>query len=92
MGLRIQQKEFKNGLLLNNVYCKISHIAGNQTEVHATIFYYINQDARTDDKCHLEEKTFTFIHDNNENALNIFKQAYEYLKTNDIEFANAIDC
>lgn len=92
MGLKLLQKEFKSGVVLSDVYCKIDEIGGNQETVHCRVRYYANQEARLANKDWLDEKIHSFIPNNADDSLNIFKQGYENLKLNDAEFADAIDC
>lgn len=91
MALKINNKKFKSGLILNDVYCKINGIGGTQDLISVKIIYYMNENARIENKEWLDEKIFNFKPNNEDNSYNIFKQAYDYLKTNDEEFIDSID-
>lgn len=91
MGLKLSRKDFHNGVILNDVYCKIDSVSGNKERISYTVNYYANIEARMNELNSLSGKTRSFIPDNTDNAENIFIQCYQDLKANDDEFKDAID-
>lgn len=92
MGLILKHKDFNNGVVLENVYCKVDAVSGDKEKIAYSIKYYASTDAREKELHHLCIESKSFISDISDVAPNIFKQCYADLKTNDPEFADAIDC
>ena len=92
MALKLKEKNFSNGLVLNNIYCKIGEIGGTKEQINGKIFYYLNEESRLQGKDALDVFYFSFKPDLSEFSKNFFVQSYIYLKENVEDFKNSIDC
>lgn len=84
------RKEFKNGLIVEDCYVKISYISGNKEKLYITIQYFKDKAAADARLPHIEEAQYLFVPSTNDDSLRWDKQTYEYLKTLP-EFEGAID-
>lgn len=81
MALILKEKEFSNGLVLNNVYCKILDLACNKDTINYRVGFYANKELRVENKQVIEVENFSCNHDVSNIAKNSLKQAYEHLKS-----------
>lgn len=73
-------------IVFENAYHAISDISGNKSNIIFWISVY--EDSTRNSR--IRNKDYSFTPDVAENAPNIYKQIYEYLKTTD-EYSDAVD-
>lgn len=95
MALSINKNvEYNSGVIVpvSNAYIRIDSYSGNKSSASIYANTYLSKQSCEDGKEPIEPtKIFTFPHNVEENAPNIVKQGYVYLKTLP-EYEDAIDC
>lgn len=89
MGL-VKNITLNNGLNINDAYFKVIQVNGNTEIMDISLGCYINRDSFLDGKAPLHIESYTFIHETSDNAMNVIRQAYGYLKRTD-DFIEAGD-
>lgn len=83
--------ELQNGLIVNNAYHRIDTVSGSKNGITISVNSYTSQPAFLDGKPYLEQKIYTFEPDVSPNAVEIWTQCYEFIKSLD-EYKRAVDC
>lgn len=78
------------GLEIKDAYFNIGNLSGNQNIIQFTLNAYVDRNAYLEGKASIETRTYSFIPDSSDSALNIFRQIYAYAKEID-DYKDAID-
>lgn len=90
MGLR-KDLETKTGLFVRLAYFRIDVLSVKQDEVNFNLMAYVSREDFLNGKDYLQYENYSFKPDmSEEKTLNIYKQAYAYIKNLE-EYKNAID-
>ncbi|WP_242300242.1 hypothetical protein [Bacillus cereus group sp. BfR-BA-01448] len=89
MGFLIN-KNLPSGIIVNGSYARISNVFGTKNNLMFSIDYFMSREADKEGKSSFYQESFQFTPDVKDDAVNIFKQAYRYVKTVD-GFQSAID-
>lgn len=90
MALSINNYLLKNGLIAPTTYIIVDYLNGTQNTINFNVNTFISKKAKEEHSQPIEFQTFQFESDTTDSALNIFKQAYEHLKSLD-QYKNAMD-
>lgn len=85
LQLDITKKVYGQNIIIKNAYHRVEEYGGNKKEM---TFKLVSYDSKIENV--VEEKYYNFEPDVSDNSYNLFKQAYEYLKTKK-EFELAVD-
>lgn len=86
----IKELELDNGIKLESAYFKISNINCTKEFMDFTVNIYKDKACRFENKSTIDSLNYICVHDISNNSLNVFRQAYEYLKSLD-DYKNSID-
>lgn len=89
MGL-LQDIILPSGIDVKNAYFRVENFGGNNESIDVTITAYLDRQAFLTNKSSLIEKSYVIPHDINDDALNIVRQVYAYLKEKE-GFQDAVD-
>ncbi|HFJ9472622.1 TPA: hypothetical protein ACGW3J_005327 [Bacillus paranthracis] len=77
----VLQKEFSNGVIASNAYAKVERIMGTKERIDFTVDFYLDRNARVENKQSMEQEVFSFTPSVAVGSANFIRQAYLYLKT-----------
>lgn len=89
MGFNLA-KTLSNGLSIEQAYFRIDTVTGNKESVQFSLLSYVSRDFFLEGKANLDVEYHEFVPDVSDNAPNLFRQAYAYLKAFE-NFADAVD-
>lgn len=87
----LNKAQLSNGLSFKEAYYRIDTINGSKEEIKLSVNIYSSQESFIKGYSYLEQYFYTFTPKVSKNSLEMWNQAYEFLKSLE-EYKDSIDC